>query len=70
MAFLGSTEVFFILQMIHFFRGSDPATKLAKATGAFSFLSGIIAWYNGATSLLTSDSAFFTLPTFDVVKSD
>lgn len=48
----------------------SPETSLSKATGAFANLSGIIAWYLTMASLLTKDSAFFTLPTFELIKKN
>lgn len=70
-AFLVSLELFFILQMADFFKnGANPqGLMLSKAAGAFAILSGILAFYLALASLLTKDSAFFTLPTFDF-KSD
>jgi len=70
-AFLTSLQIFFILLMIDYFR--DPLNRyspLSQATGIFGIISGILAWYLGAASLLTKDSAFFTLPTLPLVKED
>ncbi|UZJ57552.1 hypothetical protein CBS101457_006872 [Exobasidium rhododendri] len=69
--FLTSLEIFFILHMSDFLVNGDisPDSSLTKASGAFAILSGLISWYMALASLLTKESAYFTLPTFELVKS-
>lgn len=71
-AFLACLELFFILQMASFFKNGafSPDASLTKATGAFAILSGLIGFYLAMASLLTKDSAFFTLPTFELIKKN
>lgn len=71
MAFLTCLEVFLILLMVDYFRNPfDRSSPLSQATGVFGIITGIVAWYLGLASMLTKDSAFFTLPTIPLVKED
>lgn len=69
LAILIAVELSIILQVCYFLK-ADHSKTIATAAGAFSFIGGLLSWYAGLASLLTRDTAFFTLPTFDFKFKD
>jgi len=67
------TVTFFLLTLGSFFQ-LDATAKgpngLTRAGGVFGIITALIAWYNALAGLLTPESSYFTLPTFDLSRKN
>uniref|UniRef100_A0A1D1Y5S1 Ammonia transport outward protein 2 n=1 Tax=Anthurium amnicola TaxID=1678845 RepID=A0A1D1Y5S1_9ARAE len=67
------TATFLFLTLGKFFQ-LDPISKspngLTKGGGVLGIITALIAWYNALAGLLTPESSYFTLPTFDLSRKN
>jgi len=65
------TMTFLLLTLGCFFQHDQKAPNgLTRAGGIFGIITALIAWYNALSGLLTPESSYFTLPTFDLSRKN
>ncbi|CAG8729710.1 1404_t:CDS:2, partial [Funneliformis caledonium] len=63
------TLTFLLLTLGKFVNEDQPFPNgFTRAGGIFGIITALIAWYNALAGLLTPDSSYFTLPTFDLSR--